>query len=159
MQDQVTADGYPMKVFDPTADGGAGSSGGFDGWYNPTKAKEYLDKAVAELKEAGVEVTASNPVHLDFPYINDGDYQTAAATVVKNSVEQASGGLIVVDLVATQSQESYQYSTYYFNTPDEANYDLQLNSGWGPDYGDPSTYLDTMVKGGGYMLKCLGLDV
>ena len=34
------------------------------------------------------------------------------------------------------------------------NYDL---SGWGPDYGDPSTYLDTFMPAGGYMTKCIGL--
>ena len=31
-------------------------------------------------------------------------------------------------------------------------------SGWGPDYGDPSTYLDTFLGyGQGYMTKVIGL--
>jgi ABC-type oligopeptide transport system substrate-binding subunit len=31
-------------------------------------------------------------------------------------------------------------------------------SGWGPDYGDPSTYLDTFQgEGAGYMTKVIGL--
>ena len=31
-------------------------------------------------------------------------------------------------------------------------------SGWGPDYGDPSTYLDTFRGlGAGYMCKVIGL--
>ena len=34
-------------------------------------------------------------------------------------------------------------------------YDL---SGWGPDYLDPSTYLDTFLPdGNGFMTKCIGL--
>ena len=158
MQDQVTADGYPMTVYDPNADGGAGSSGGYDGWLNVEKAKEYMAKAIEELKEAGVEVSASNPVHIDYPHLEDGASYTAAANAVKTSIEGAFDGCVVVDLYGTDNQDDYLNSTYWFNTADTANYDLSLNSGWGPDYGDPSTYLDTMVKGGGYMLKCLGLD-
>ena len=31
-------------------------------------------------------------------------------------------------------------------------------SGWGPDFGDPQTYLATMLpQYAGYMTKCLGL--
>ena len=31
-------------------------------------------------------------------------------------------------------------------------------SGWGPDYGDPQTYLDTFLPDyAGYMIKCIGL--
>lgn len=159
MQDQITADGYPMKVFDPTQDGGIGASSGFDGWYNPTEAAKYLEKAIEELAADGVEISADNPVHLDFPFQDDGDIQTARANIVKQSIEENLNGCVVVDLIGTTDRTQYLYATYYFGSPDEANYDLQLNSGWGPDYGDPSTYLDTMIKGGGYMLKCNGLLV
>ena len=159
MQDQITADGYPMKVFDPTQDGGIGASSGFDGWYNPTEAAKYLEKALEELAAEGIEISADNPVHLDFPFQDDGDIQTARANVVKQSIEENLNGCVVVDLLGTTDRVEYLYATYYFGSPDEANYDLQLNSGWGPDYGDPSTYLDTMIKGGGYMLKCSGLLV
>lgn len=159
MQDQITADGFPMKVFDATADGGIGSSGGYDGWYNTEKAAEYLNKAIAELAADGIEVSEANPIHLDFPYQDDGDYLTARANVVKTSIETALGKKVIIDLVATTVRNEYLYATYYFNKGSEANYNIQANSGWGPDYGDPSTYLDTMIKGGGYMLKCLGLEV
>ena len=159
MQDQITADGYPMKVFDPTQDGGIGSGAGFDGWYNPTEAKKYLEAAISELAADGIEISADNPVHIDYPYQDDGNVSTACANVVKQSIEENLGGLVIVDLVDTVDQNEYLYATYYFSSPDQGNYDLQLNSGWGPDYGDPSTYLDTMIKGGGYMLKCLGLLV
>jgi peptide/nickel transport system substrate-binding protein/oligopeptide transport system substrate-binding protein len=41
----------------------------------------------------------------------------------------------------------------------EANYDIYDLSGWDPDYGDPSTYLDTMLpEGAGYnLLKLCGI--
>lgn len=159
VQDQIDADGFEMKVWDPDAEEGIGSSAGFDGWYNAETAKAYLDKAIEELKAEGVEVSADMPIHMDYPYEEDGSTSTAAAHVVKDSIEKFSGGAIIVDLMATEEQNAYLNSTYYYEDPAEANYDLSLNSGWGPDYGDPSTFLDTMVKGGGYMLKCLGLGV
>ena len=158
MQDQITADGFPMIVFDATADGGIGSSGGYDGWYFPTEAAAYLNKAIEELAAQGVEVSEANPIHLDFPYQDDGDYLTARANVVKTSIETALGKKVIVDLVATTVRSEYLYATYYFNSGSEANYNIQANSGWGPDYGDPSTYLDTMIKNGGYMIKCIGLE-
>ena len=36
------------------------------------------------------------------------------------------------------------------------NYDIYDYTGWGPDYGDPSTFLDTMTPGG-YETKNLGM--
>jgi len=30
-------------------------------------------------------------------------------------------------------------------------------SGWGPDYGDPYTYLQTFLGEGGYMTKVIGI--
>ncbi len=158
MQDQITADGLSMKVFDPEQDGGIGSSGGYDGWYNPSSAKEYLDKAVAELADSGVEISADNPIYIDYPLQEDGGVRTARANVVKSSIEKSLEGKVVVNLVATEDQEAYLNATYWGTQGNQMNYDFSINSGWGPDYGDPSTYLDTMIKGGGYMLKTLGLD-
>ena len=44
-------------------------------------------------------------------------------------------------------------ATFYLHYHDI--YDL---SGWGPDYGDPQTYLDTMLPDyAGYMTKCMGI--
>ena len=37
------------------------------------------------------------------------------------------------------------------------NYTITDVCGWGPDYGDPATYLDTMLPQGGGMAKNLGL--
>lgn len=158
-QDQLTADGFNITVWDPTQESGLGSSSGFDGWYNPEDSAKYIAKAVEELAVSGVEISAENPLHLDYSYMEDGSTNTAMANVVKTSIEAATNGLVVVDLLGTEDQYSYLYSTYYFENPSEGNYDITLNSGWGPDYGDPSTFLDTMIKGGGYMLKMLGLGV
>ena len=37
------------------------------------------------------------------------------------------------------------------------NCDIMSVSGWGPDFGDPDTYLGTFTPGPGGMLKCSGL--
>ena len=37
------------------------------------------------------------------------------------------------------------------------NYHIFDGCGWGPDYGDPATYLDTMLPQGGGMAKNIGL--
>lgn len=158
MQAQLDADGLPIKVWDPAADGGIGSSGGFDGWYNPEAAAAALDAAIAELAAQGVEVSAEKPIYLELPtwmaaeeYVNQGN-------AYKQSVESVLGGKVVIVLTECATQDEWQYSGYYTNSGDEANFDICDLSGWGPDYGDPQTYLDTMLPDyAGYMTKQSGM--
>ena len=50
------------------------------------------------------------------------------------------------------------YAGYYVNYGYEQNYDVYDVSGWGPDFGDPCSYLDTMLPDyEGYMTKCFGI--
>ena len=76
---------------------------------------------------------------------------------MKQSIEAASGGLIKVNLIEYATRDTYLDATYWYGAGSEANFDLNDGSGWGPDYGDPQTYLDTMLSPSGYMLKSLGL--
>ena len=47
LQAQLDADGIKVKVWDPTADEGVGSSAGFDGWYNSRRlSKSSRQKAL-----------------------------------------------------------------------------------------------------------------
>ena len=56
------------------------------------------------------------------------------------------------------AQQDWYSAGYDASYGFESNYDIYDLSGWGPDYGDPSTYLDTMLPdGAGYMAKCIGL--
>ncbi len=159
LQAQITADGYPIKVYDPAADDGAGSSDGFDGWYNVDNAKSEMAKAVEELAAQGVEITAENPLHFDFPYAQDVDVFANRANAFKKSVEASLDGLVVVDLVACGDGYNEWYdATYYFETSEDANYNSCDNGGWGPDYGDPQTYLNTMLPDySGDMTKMIGV--
>ena len=52
----------------------------------------------------------------------------------------------------------WYYAGYYANNGAEVNYELYDVSGWGPDYGDPATYLDTFLPYyGGYMVMMIGI--
>lgn len=156
LQAQLDADGVPAKVWDPQGDGGAGSGDGFDGWYNVDNAKAELELAIAELAQINVEVSAEKPIHIDYPFEAYSDTARNAANVVKQCIEGALDSKVIVDLVPFDKAEDYEASCYRFGAGNEGNYDLSTNSGWGPDYGDAQSYLDT-VQSGAYMCKNFGL--
>ena len=158
VQAQINADGYNMLVWNAEADGGVGSSDGYDGWYNPENAAAEMAKAVEELAALGLEITAENPIYVDFPYFSASQVMTNRAAVYKQSIEASLGGLVVVNLVDCIDQTNYLYATYRNTTGAEGNYDINTNTGWGPDYGDPKTYLDTVLPDyAGYMTKAIGI--
>ncbi len=158
MQDQLDADGIKVTVWDPKADGGIGASFGFDGWYNVEYCRELLAKAVEELKASNVEVSKEKPIVLEIPYYDINDTYANRAAALKQSIEASTDGLVKIEIVKCGGEDAtnWYYATYYPEAGDDMNFNLMDNSGWGPDYGDPQTYLDTMFLGG-YMLKCIGL--
>lgn len=155
LQAQIDADGYTMKVWDPEGNYGAGASYGFDGWYDPATAAAYMDKAVEELAAEGIEVSAENPIQLDYVY---RDYSTIGAAMdqaMKQSIESALGGRVIINLISVGGDSDVaSYATYYGDYGYQFNYDFGGSSGWGPDYGDAQTYLDTMLPGGGMLHSC-----
>ncbi|HRN13656.1 MAG TPA: ABC transporter substrate-binding protein [Clostridia bacterium] len=154
MQAQIDADGVKIKVWDAENQ----TSDGFAGWHNPANAYEELQQAITELKEFGVEISKDNPIVMDLPYYSGNDIYTNRAQTLKQSVEEALQGCVVVNLVSCADAQEWYYAGYYTETGKDANYTLYDVSGWGPDYGDPATYLDTMLgDGAGYMAKCLGI--
>lgn len=154
MQAQIDADGVKIKVWDAENQ----TSDGFAGWHNPANAYEELQQAITELKEFGVEISKDNPIVMDLPYYSGNDIYTNRAQTLKQSVEEALQGCVVVNLVSCADAQEWYYAGYYTETGKDANYTLYDVSGWGPDYGDPATYLDTMLgDGAGYMARCLGL--
>ena len=152
MQAQLDADGVALTVWNGT------SSSGFDGWYNVEAAQAELAAAVAELAAVGIEISAENPIYIDFPVRTDSQVNMNMKQAVKQSVEAASNGLIKINLVECATRDIYLDATYWYSAGYEANFDLNDGSGWGPDYGDPSTYLGTMLpQYAGYMTKSLGI--
>lgn len=154
VQAQIDADGVKIKVWDAENQ----TSDGFAGWHNPANAYEELQQAITELKEFGVEISKDNPIVMDLPYYSGNDIYSNRAQTLKQSVEEALQGCVVVNLVSCADAQEWYYAGYYTQTGKDANYTLYDVSGWGPDYGDPATYLDTMLgDGAGYMARCLGL--
>ena len=158
MQAQIDADGFKFQAWNPEADGGVGSSDGYDGWYNPENAAAEMALAVEELAALGLEISEENPIVVDFPYYSASQVMTNRAAVYKQSIEASLGGLVVVNLVDAIDGTNYNYTTYYNTSGAEGNFDVNTNSGWGPDYGDPKTYLDTILPDyAGYMTKNIGI--
>ena len=158
LQAYLDADGAGLKVWDPAGNDGLGSGDSFDGWYDVEGAKALMDKAIAEIAEYGIEISAENPVVLDYAAyaVNEGMLNQGYA--FKQSVEAAFDGKVIVNVVEHPDADSYYNACYYFTNGAEANYDFNPFSGWGPDYGDPSTYLDTFRPNyEGYMAKSIGV--
>ena len=154
LQAQLDADGVKIKAYDKAT----GSSDAFDGWYNTANAKAELSAAIDELKAQGVEISASNPIYLDLPYFSGSTTYTNRANVIKQSIEAALDKNVIINLVECKEATDWYYAGYYPSTGDQSNYDLCDLSGWGPDYGDPKTYLDTFLdEYAGYMTKMLGI--
>ena len=152
VQDQLDADGIKLTVWNGTA------STGFDGWYSKDNCAAYITKAVEELKAQGIEVSAEKPIYLDIPVRGDSDVSKNQKNAMKQSIEEATAGCIKVNLVEYATRDTYLDATYWYSSGAEANFDLNDGSGWGPDYGDPSSYLGTMLPNyAGYMTKSLGI--
>ena len=152
VQDQLDADGVALTVWNGQ------TSAGFDGWYNVDACKAYVAAAAEELAAQGIEISAENPIYLDLPVRTDSEVNMNMKQAIKKSVEDATDGVIVINLVEYATRDTYLDATYWYGVGYEANFDLNDGSGWGPDYGDPSTYLGTMLpQYAGYMTKCLGI--
>ena len=154
VQKQIDADGVKIKVWDAENK----TSDGFDGWYNPENAVEELNTAIEELAEEGITIDESNPIQIEYPYPSAVEVYTNKANSYKKSVEAALGGKVVINLVDAVDLDGWYYAGYYVNYGYEQNYDVYDVSGWSPDFGDPCSYLDTMLPDyEGYMTKCFGI--
>ena len=157
VQAQIDADGVKVTVFDKDSTNEQ-QSDGFDGWYNVDNAREEMAQAIDELKAEGLEITAENPIQLDLPYPSADEIFTNRANVYKQSLEEGLEGLVQVNLVDCNDSTTWYYTGYYTSYGYENNYDLFDLSGWGPDYGDPQTYLNTFLPDyAGYVTKSLGI--
>lgn len=157
-QAQIDADGVAIKVWDPDGNDGAGSSDGFDGWYNVDNAVAELDTAIEELSADGITIDEENPIYIDMPYASSLEAYSNQANAYKQSIEASLGGKVIVNLVDCVTSDGWYYAGYYTDYGYEANYDVYDVSGWSPDFGDPSTYLDTFLPDyAGYMAKCIGI--
>lgn len=122
-----------------------------DAFYNADKAKAEFAKAKEALAAEGVTF----PIRLDYPVDKSNEVGVQQASSMKQSVEAALGAEnVVIDII--QLDTDTFSNVYYIDSGDQADYDLSYG-GWGPDYQDPSTYLDTLDSKTGAMTAKLGV--
>lgn len=154
VQDQIDADGVKIKVWDAEKQ----TSDGFVGWYSPENAMEELNIAIEELKAEGLEISPENPIYVEIPYASSNETYANRANYMKQCMEAALGGNVVILLCDCVDTVGWYYSGYYPNSGEEMNCDFIDVSGWGPDYGSPYSYLGTMLPDyQGYMTKSIGI--
>ena len=135
--------GNPVQVAD-----------GVNGWYFPEEAKKYLAEAKKELGNS-----VNWPITIDVVYYSPNATQVAQGQAFKQSIEGVLGAEnVTVNLVEATTSADFYASGYRASNGEAGNFDFFYGSGWGPDFGDPCTYLDTFRgNGAGYMTKVIGL--
>ena len=106
-------------------------------------------------EEVTINISASNPVQIDYVNVSTVTVWNNMASAYEKSIEGVLDE-INVNLVAVNNESQWYYSGYYGQTGSDKNFDIDTTSLWAPDYGDPSTYLDTVTPTG-YMITSFGL--
>ncbi len=99
---------------------------------NTDTAQEYFDKALAELGTDEITITL---------LYENADPAKSAAEYLQSNLEQNLPGLTVE--LNQQTKESR------LDLQKERDYEVVLTR-WGPDYADPTTYLNLMITGNSY---------
>lgn len=129
---------------------------GHDAWYNPELAKTFAERAKEELGDSVSEW----PIHIDVPVYAASENQKNMQLAMKKSIEDAIGDYVVIDLQFLEGNSSVYYSSFYNQPTGEDNsIDLVFGAGWGPDYGDPLTYLHCFDVHVGDMLNYSGINI
>nr|WP_295348613.1 peptide ABC transporter substrate-binding protein [uncultured Streptococcus sp.] len=124
-----------------------------DSLHNTDKAKAEFEKAKAALQSQGVQF----PIHIDYVVDQSSNSIVQQADSMKNSIETALGKDNVVIDVQKLSTDDADNATYFAQSPEQKDFDLDIG-GWGPDFQDPSTYLDILNPTDGPTLTGMGLD-
>lgn len=129
---------------------------GHDAWYNPELAKTFAERAKEELGDSVSEW----PIHIDVPVYAASENQKNMQLAMKKSIEDAIGDYVVIDLQFLEGNSSVYYSSFYnMPTGEENSIDLVFGAGWGPDFGDPLTYLHCFDVHDGDMLNYSGINI
>lgn len=143
-----------LQVLDSATWSDVNLADGHDEYFNKDKATEHLEKA----KEALASENVSFPIHLDIPIMETSEISVNSAKSLKNSIESTLGADNVVVDIQLLNDDAYLAATYQATTGTASDFDISTASGWGPDYQDPSTYLNIYNSRTGDMLTTLGLD-
>ena len=129
---------------------------GHDAWYNPERAQKFAAAAKEELGDT----VSSWPIVLDYPVYAASENNKNAALAMEKSIEDAIGDYVDVNLVMLEGDSSVYRSAFYsFTYGHQNSIDFAFSAGWGPDYGDPLTYIHCYDADEGDMLAYHGLDL
>lgn len=117
-------------------------------WLSKEDALAHIEAA----KEDGIEF----PVHLDMLVPETSDSLVKRAQSMKKSIEDNTDGQIVLELVM-RSMDTVQNIAYRETDPAKMDYDISTFTGWGPDYGDPKSFVDIWSPTTGYYMAASGL--
>jgi len=139
----------------------------YDDGSDPTKLyNDFLNGTVdaVGLTSSILELAKSDGYFDDYASVSGTDattffnMYTNRANAFKQSIEGALDGQIIINMVDGSDYSGWYYANYYNTYGYEQNSDINDTTGWGPDYGDPSTYLDTLLPDyAGYMTKGFGI--
>lgn len=115
--------------------------------FNSTKAKEYKDKAMAELKDK-----VKFPVKVVMPYNTGSSDWTNRGQVVEQQLENLLGK-DYIDVILLP----YPPTGFLNATRRAGNYAL-MECNWGPDYADPQTYTDPFTAESNYNWVSMATD-
>ena len=122
-------------------------------YYNEDTAKALKRKAVEELGD-----TVTYPIHIDYLSFESSDIYNAQSKLLENRVESILGSdFIDINIQSTSNQPNYENSHFMASSGSKMNFDLSSGTGWGPDYGDPATFLNTLAWEGD-LQNNLGFD-
>lgn len=125
-----------------------------DSLHNVDKAKAKFESAKKTLKADGVQF----PIHLDLPVSSTQTDFIHQAQSYKQSIEEALGSENVVVDIQQVSDDELGNMTVLATSNNNVDWDINVNSGWSPDYADPSTYLDVFdPTSGPSLLGSLGV--
>lgn len=127
---------------------------GQDAWYNVDRAKAFAEAAKTELGDK----VSSWPVKLDYPVNSASENNKNAAIAMKNSIEGAIGDYVSINLVMFADGDAYYAAFYDVANGEENCIDFAFSAGWGPDYGDPLTYINCFNSENGDMLNYSGIN-
>lgn len=127
---------------------------GQDAYYNPTKAVEWLNKAIDELGDS-----VTYPIQLDTLCVSTSEASTNRALAEKQVIEDTLGSDKVQINIISCDVDTFYDCWYYCELGSDTNADLLFFGGWGPDYEDPRTYLNIFLPDNGDMLMNLGFSV
>ncbi len=118
-------------------------------YHNVELARSLMAEAKVELEADGVTF----PIQLDVQANSESEKEVKQVQAVVESLETTFAGDVEVNIIMSNSDRiNAQHSADQYNT------DFQLGQGWGPDYGDPKTYVNIFDPDQGDMLTYVGLN-